>query len=74
MGLTELLEVLQVNDVLSCSVTAGTDEEVGLLQDEVALFPLLGVQHGFVAQDAHPLELTGQQTVTTDGGGSLRSR
>lgn len=69
--LTQLLQAVQVDDVLCCSIISGTDEEVGLLQDEVCLLPLLRIQHGSVPQEPDPLELPGQQTVAAEGGGSL---
>lgn len=65
-GLTELLQALQVDNVLCCSVVLGTDEEVGLLQDKISLLPLLRVQHGSVAQNADSFKLTSQQAVTAE--------
>ncbi len=70
-GLTELLQTVQVDDVLCCSVVSGTDEEVGLLQDKVGLLPLLRVQHGSIPQQTDPLKLPSQQAVTAEGGRSL---
>lgn len=69
--LTELLQTVQVDDVLRGAVISGTDEEVGLLQDEVGLLPLLRVQHGSVPQQTDPLKLPSQQAVTAEGGRSL---
>lgn len=71
MTLTELLQAVQVDDVLGGSVVSWADEQVGLLQDEVGLLPLLRVQHGSVPQQAHPLKLTAQQAVDAQGGRRL---
>lgn len=70
-GLTQLLQTVQVDYVLCRSIVSGTDEEVGLLQNKVCLFPLLRVQHGPVSQQTNPLKLPSQQAVTTEGGCSL---
>lgn len=69
--LTELLQAVQVDDVLCSSVMSGTDEEVGLLQNEVSLLPLLRVQHGSVPQKADALELPSQQAVAAERRRSL---
>jgi len=63
--LTELLQAVEVDDVLGGTVVPGTDEQVGLLQDKVGLLPL-GVQHGLVAQQPHPLKLPRQQAVAAE--------
>lgn len=73
-GLTQLLQAVQVDDVLCRSIVSGTDEEVGFLQDEVRLLPLLRVQHGPVLQQPDTLELPGQQTVAAEGGCSLTTK
>lgn len=70
--LTELLQLSQVDTVLSCPLLCRTEEEVGLLEDEETLQPLIGVQHGFVAQPAHFLELIAQQALTAERGEPLR--
>ena len=61
--LTELLKPFEVDDVLGGAVGPGAYEQVGLLQDEEALFPLLGVQHVLVPQPTHALKLPRQQAV-----------
>ncbi len=66
-----LLQALQVDDVLCCSIVSGTDEQIGLLQDEVCLLPLLRVQHGSIPQQTDPLKLPSQQAVTAERRGSL---
>lgn len=58
--LTELLQAFQVNNVLSSSIVSRANEEVGLLQNKEALFPLPRVQHGLITQLAHTLKLPRQ--------------
>lgn len=70
-GLTQLLQTVQVDDVLCCSIVSGTDEEVGLLQNKVRFLPLLRVQHGPVSQQTDPFKLPSQQAVTAEGSRSL---
>lgn len=70
--LTEFLQTVQVNDVLCGAIVPGADEQVGLLQDEIGLLPLLRVQHGPVPHQPDTLKLPGEKAVTAERGCRLR--